>query len=422
MSDSQYLALCRNLIEKKLYPDQKQVKLKQRDFNYLSVMIEEASGVVLSLSTMKRLWATDVKQPHPSTLNALVSILGFKEWNDFKLAHQTQPKVQEIHPQKLQKKLLPLAVVVTLLLTGFLYWSFTKEDSKSSLQINGPFNFAANKTVSSGVPNSVIFDYDVANIKADSFFIQQSWNAQNKEAINPEGKHFSSIYYYPGFHKAKLIANDSILKVHRIHITTDGWKAYTAHSDYQDIPYYLDDDLIKDGMLQASEKQISDAKTDLNKPYILVFNNVKDFGNIQSTDFHFNTKVRCDSTDKEVCSSLEIRILCEDHIYFMGLTEPGCVGNANMKIGNKYIDGKTNDLSGFGVDVNQWNDFDITVQDKHAILKVNNNSVLETTFNKGLGKIVGLVIGFKGRGFIDEVSLQNGQGEMVYHDDFMSNL
>ena len=104
MSDSQYLALCRNLIEKKLYPDQKQVKLKQRDFNYLSVMIEEASGVVLSLSTMKRLWASDVKQPHPSTLNALVSVLGFKEWNDFKLAHQTQPTVQENQPQKLQKK------------------------------------------------------------------------------------------------------------------------------------------------------------------------------------------------------------------------------------------------------------------------------------------------------------------------------
>ena len=90
MFDYHHIVLCKKQIEKKLYPDHDSVKLKQRDFNYLSVLIEEASGIVLSLSTLKRLWANDVKQPHPATLNALVSVLGYKEWNDFKQDYPVQ--------------------------------------------------------------------------------------------------------------------------------------------------------------------------------------------------------------------------------------------------------------------------------------------------------------------------------------------
>ena len=313
---------------------------------------------------------------------------------------------------------MPYVLIIILAFTGFLYWSFTREETKNSLQVNGTYNFTANKTVTSGIPNTVIFDYDLSNVEADSFFIQQSWNERNKEVIEQNGQHFTSIYYYPGFHRAKLIANDSILTTHRIHITTNDWEAYTVNSEFQDIPFYLNGQIKRDGILQASDEQIINAKTDVSKPYILVYNNVKDFGDLQSTDFQFKTRVRCDSTDIEVCSSMEIRLLCEDHIFYLGLIEPGCVSKVGLKVGDKYIDGKTNDLSGFGVDVNQWNDFEIKVENKKTIIQVNNEPVLETTFDKGLGKIVGLVIGFNGKGFVDEVSLKNGKGEMVYNDTF----
>ena len=418
MFDYHHIVLCKKQIEKKLYPDHDSVKLKQRDFNYLSVLIEEASGIVLSLSTLKRLWANDVKQPHPATLNALVSILGYKEWNDFKQDYPVQTNLAKKANQKSTNKLLPYVLIIILAFTGFLYWSFTREETKNSLQVNGTYNFTANKTVTSGIPNTVIFDYDLSNVEADSFFIQQSWNERNKEVIEQNGQHFTSIYYYPGFHRAKLIANDSILTTHRIHITTNDWEAYTVNSEFQDIPFYLNGQIKRDGILQASDEQIINAKTDVSKPYILVYNNVKDFGDLQSTDFQFKTRVRCDSTDIEVCSSMEIRLLCEDHIFYLGLIEPGCVSKVGLKVGDKYIDGKTNDLSGFGVDVNQWNDFEIKVENKKTIIQVNNEPVLETTFDKGLGKIVGLVIGFNGKGFVDEVSLKNGKGEMVYNDTF----
>ena len=67
-------------------PEDGQGKVRQRDLEGLADAIEEKSGIKLSLSTLKRLWKEDFDQtPHPSTLQALVSILGYKDWQDFKM-------------------------------------------------------------------------------------------------------------------------------------------------------------------------------------------------------------------------------------------------------------------------------------------------------------------------------------------------
>ena len=83
--DRDYIILYRTLIEKKFMLGNGEGKLKQREIEYLSNLIEEKSRVKLSISTLKRLWKADLQQlPHPTTLDALVSILDFKDWQDFK--------------------------------------------------------------------------------------------------------------------------------------------------------------------------------------------------------------------------------------------------------------------------------------------------------------------------------------------------
>ena len=58
----------------------------------LEFSAEEKSGIKLSLSTLKRLWKKDYDQtPHPSTLQALVSLLGYKDWQEFKLQKAPVP-------------------------------------------------------------------------------------------------------------------------------------------------------------------------------------------------------------------------------------------------------------------------------------------------------------------------------------------
>src|SRR5689334_8359144 len=93
-SEREYINLCKQLIEEKFHFENDEGVLRQRDLEYLADNIEETSGIKLSLSTLKRVWKKDYDQtPHPSTLQALVSVLGFKDWQEFKLKTTPAPPV-----------------------------------------------------------------------------------------------------------------------------------------------------------------------------------------------------------------------------------------------------------------------------------------------------------------------------------------
>src|SRR4029078_158709 len=129
------------------------------------------------------------------------------------------------------------AVVAILVLFWLIAFRPGRQDKRKPV-IKGTVTFTGNKTVSQGVPNTVVFNYDLSNVIADSFFFQQAWNNQEKVKIDPKEHYYSNIYYYPRFHKAKLIANDSIIKRFRVHITTNGWLPLVRYSITDDRPIY----------------------------------------------------------------------------------------------------------------------------------------------------------------------------------------
>src|SRR6476659_9491196 len=100
-SEREYINLCKKLIEEKFHFENDGGSLRQRDLEYLADNIEEKSGIKLSLSTLKRLWKKDYDQtPHPSTLQALVSLLGYKDWQEFKLQKAPVPAPLQIRQRK----------------------------------------------------------------------------------------------------------------------------------------------------------------------------------------------------------------------------------------------------------------------------------------------------------------------------------
>ncbi|MGK6351424.1 hypothetical protein [Parapedobacter sp. DT-150] len=70
LSEQSYIALCRRQIEEK-FAFGNGSGYTQRDLELLARHIEEKTGIVLSLSTLKRFWKDDFKQrPQLATLNA----------------------------------------------------------------------------------------------------------------------------------------------------------------------------------------------------------------------------------------------------------------------------------------------------------------------------------------------------------------
>lgn len=92
LSEQEFLNICKREIEEKFSFGHKQ-NYTQRDLVLLIRHIEEKTGVIISLSTLKRVWKNKFKQnPQLATLDALVGILDYENWQDFKLKYAENKK------------------------------------------------------------------------------------------------------------------------------------------------------------------------------------------------------------------------------------------------------------------------------------------------------------------------------------------
>lgn len=433
-SERDYIARCKHLIEEKLQFGNEQGEVRQRDLEYLADSIEESSGIRISLSTLKRLWKKDYdKMPHPSTLQALVSVLGYKDWQSFKQRETAMPAaviapaattpaapvVEALAPRRRKFNPWLWAPVMAIVAVGCWLIAFRSRPPDKKPVIKGPVTFTGNKTVSQGVPNTVIFNYDVSKVQADSFFFQQSWNPLEKVRIERGNHVYSTIYYYPGFHRAKLIANDSIIKRFRVHITTDGWFPLTRYSVADGNPIYLRKvNAVRNGSLHITRDDLVAAGVNTDKEVILGYYNIREYENTQSDNFSIDTRMRCDSLQTVACPGMELMIVCEEHIYFVRMMGKGCERNIAVKMGEVYHDGINKDLSALGRNMYKWQHLQIKVADKKATIYLDEQPVYSLTYKKDFGRIVGLVYNFSGTGAIDYIRLMNGSNKLVYADEF----
>jgi transcriptional regulator with XRE-family HTH domain len=416
-SERDYIRICKREIEKALALDNANSSLKTRNFEYLSQVIAEKSGITISLSTLKRLWREDFSQiPQPATLNALAAVLGYKDWQEFKQKYQKNSGTVR-KPLRISKN-TSIAFIFLFIITAFILFIIFKKDKAEEPIIHGDIRFTANKTLSSGVPNTVVFTYDVSNVVADSFFIQQSWNYMHREPIDPGKTAISSIYYTPGFHRAKLIANNTVIAQQNVHILSDGWIPYVKYSVYDRLPIYFNrDSAISDGRFNLDIKDLKNANIDMTKEFVVRLVNSRDFG-VTDDNFSLNTLFKCDSILPRSCPKMDIMLGFEKNVFWVELVNKGCEHFASYLLGEVYADGKSADLTGLGCNIYNWQDLSITVKDRHAEVILNGNNVIDVSYKQEFGKLASIYYTFNGLGSVDYIRLAGADGQIVFEDNF----
>lgn len=428
-SELEYLNLCKKQLESKFSFGNGQ-GYSQKDLELLSNYIEEETGVYISLSTLKRLWKNKFKQgPQLATLNALVRVLGYGNWQQFKLENKlcdptetmNEPSGRERKGSRLSvpAKLVLVFALFLILATSFAVLSSGKASRlKNTVSIDGPVTFETDKTLTQGVPNTLIFNYDVSHVVADSFFIQQSWNGWRRERIDPQQHVHTSIYHESGFHRARLVANDSIIAMVPVHILSDGWEphVYYQESDAR----YIDfngESFINDGQLRLPDSLLLKRNLDIRKNYGTRISDSRRYG-VSSDDFGFVTRVRGEHSTENNCPWLAVLLITEEHIFKVSLLKKGCELYADYKLGEIYRSGQNNDLSALGQDIFKWQEILIQVKDKRAVISINGQEAFTETFQQDFGEIVGITYIFDGKGAIDYVRLSEKDGRLVFEDDF----
>ena len=163
-SELYYIRFCGKQIEKK-YSVGNGHGYTQRDLEILAQQIEEKTGFMINLNTLKRFWRSDFKQsPQIATL---VALMDFRDWQDFKQSNGKSPNYSR-----------PLIVgivmgVSIIFITSYIIRGLTThknvEVAVTSPKVNGPVHCSAEKAVTSEIPNTVIFKHDVLNVDAGSF-------------------------------------------------------------------------------------------------------------------------------------------------------------------------------------------------------------------------------------------------------------
>lgn len=422
------IQLCREQIEKVVNWGDSNQWINQ-DFENLSERIFEKTQVRLSVSTLKRIWGK-VKydsSPTMATLNALAKFLDYENWREFQsknnvveseMISEADTPLTGPEKKKLSFNWLRSFSIIGVTMAGLVLIFLLVKGTSKQKDENYEAKFELRK-ISDDLPNSVVFDYDASAFHSDSVFIQQSWDPNRREQVDPNGKQYTSLYYMPGYFLAKLVIDNKIQKEDVVFIKTKGWKGIVGE-DNKTAPIYLrDKEIQRNSTLEITASQLKEKiGSSVFNNSILTFANVREFGGLTGSAFTLELKLRNTATVEEcACRKTAVTLLTKGGAIIIPLVARGCISDIGLLTGERWVSGKENDLSAFGTDFADFEKITCKVADGVFEVFINDHSVFKEEQKNPLGEIVGIRVAFEGPGEMKEVRLSNSE-KVVYEDLF----
>jgi hypothetical protein len=398
---------------------------KSYDFEKLSDEIFDATGISLSISTLKRLFGKVTYNNLPSvhTLNTLARFAGFEDWNAFKRREAATPQAPLPQTDLISQGSRTVAaarpkllwwpfLILPLAGLAYLFLSSTKVSSRGPVNPSS-FSFSCNKVLTEGVPNSVVFRYDAVAAPSDSVFIVQTWDMSRRTVVNRAGHAHSAIYYYPGYFNAKLVIDTQIVRTHDLMISSGGWLAL---AEGHPAPFYfkMEEYQRKEGGVVVDSALLAKNHLLLNPqaPWVRIYY-IRDMGSLPDDNFTFETTLQSDrNSGAEACQQVEVMIQCKNDVFIIPLSAPACIGDLRLYASGKRVTSREADLSGFGSDLSQWTTLKVKTVDRHMQFTVNDKPAYSLDFPNPPTDIVGVQYRFKGGGSVRDTRF-TAQGRTI---------
>jgi hypothetical protein len=408
ITDEQLLLKCRKLVAEKLsWPPADE--WRNYEFNELSEKIMECTGVGLSTTTLKRLFGKVQYNNLPSstTLNAIAVYLGYDSWMQFKAQQSVAPsplgalmnkETDRVKLRSTKPFFVGAAVLGIIVLCGFLFF----QGKRANVLGDTSGVVFTSRPLAEGLPNSVVFNLDVKGIKSDDILIQQYWDSTKTIRVKPGQTEATGIYYRPGYFRAKLLIDGKAIREHDLFIKSNNWMATI---DHEPVPAYLSkDELLNAGGQLSVSPAVMEVIKKFDKPVTMTYHLVKPFNGVHSDSFSLAATIRNTWGDgPAVCKTAKVFILCTNSAFIIPFTIPGCVSDVNLKLGDKYLQGKEHDLSAFGIDISEWTEVRVEVRARKVKIFAGGKLIWQDAYKENMGEVVGMRFSFLGAGAVRDI-------------------
>lgn len=385
-------------------------------FIELSEQIQKETHVLLSPTTLKRVWGKVNYKNAPSitTLNTLAQFAGYHNWRDF--ISRGVEKSTLRWTQRISANLGIIMLSASFMTIIFISFYSLKGSGNSTSIDTSKIGFSS-QPLSIGLPNSVVFDLNLEEIQSDSIRIQQYWDTSKTIPLKRGQQQATGQYYYPGYYRAKLVVDNTIIKEHDLFIKSEGW---LATLDYEPVPKYISTGIINEENLSLPKEAITELEQS-NYPLISTFHHVNNYSNsISGDNFILKTSVKNVYREKwAVCQQMSIYILGTKSAIIVPFSIPGCVSEIGVMLSDIYLSGKEHDLSALGLEMSSLRDLQIEVKDKNLTVYADSIKLFSRTYNKSIGNIVGFRYRFKGAGTVNYLKVSDlKEATYLINEDF----
>ena len=382
-----------------------------RNFEYLSQQIFENTSIQLSVSTLKRFLGKVAynNKPAPATLDAIAIFIGYKNYLDYcsSIEESTGPTLNRIPTKKLFISLVLVLLIVGVGVTlSFIDLSSSSVDpSKVSFSI---------KKVTTGLPNTVVFEYDVTQVNASAVEIQQDWDPTKRHKVDPNNRVFTHYYEYPGYYNAKLVINGDIILEEDLFIPSDGWMSVISYpQEEKPIRYLMQNEFESDSVLRVYEDIYKDLHGNPDK-VVLDYYNALPEPQLDFEDFEFKAQIKFNlQSGKVPCEYRKLIFFGTKMFMRIPISVPGCVSKNKLKLGNLVIDGAENDLSALSTESGKWSKIEVKNKANHVSIFLDSELVFESNLIDDFGKLAGVRISFDGSGEVRDLNLSSKGNELL---------
>lgn len=135
------------------------------------------------------------------------------------------------------------------------------------------------------------------------------------------------------------------------------------------------------------------------------FYNIRDFKDLKSNNFVFETEIRNTSTVEEaLCRKVKVAILFDGGAVIIPLSDRGCISDLKLLTGTEFLSGKSHDLSNFGCDISKFQNLKCEIMESKLNIFLNDKLIFNSKVDHA-SEMVGFCLSFEGTGEVRKVKL-----------------